>query len=231
MHGKQEDFYIYPSSKMSYFLRHHLNDTDRSGDISNVLITLEENVVKQVRQNIDSNILEKQEAEATITADHDSHSDDGGGKEDMSVDEKPKPATKKSKLKKEKDKNEPKRAPSAYILFCNDKRAGIVEENPDVDQVEIMKKMGELWREAGDDVKAKYAEKSKKLSAVANEKIQAYRKEKQEAEATITADHDSHSDDEKIHSKQKRKSSASDGVHVDKKKAKKAKSKNRHISI
>jgi hypothetical protein len=69
----------------------------------------------------------------------------------------------KTKLKKDKDKNEPKRAPSAYILFCNDKRAGIVEENPDVDQVEILKKMGELWREAGDDIKAKYTEKSKKL--------------------------------------------------------------------
>jgi len=67
----------------------------------------------------------------------------------------------RTKLKKEKDKNEPKRAPSVYILFCNDKRAGIVEENPDVDQVEIQKKMGELlWREAGDDIKAKYAEKS-----------------------------------------------------------------------
>ena len=57
MHGKQEDFYIYPSSKMSYFSRHQMNDTDRSGDTSNVLITLEENVVKQVHQNIDSNIL------------------------------------------------------------------------------------------------------------------------------------------------------------------------------
>jgi hypothetical protein len=93
-----------------------------------------------------------------------------------------------------KDKNEPKRAPTSYNLFCNDKRAGIVKENPDVDHVEILKKMGELWREAGDDVKAKYAEKSKKLSAVANEKIQAYRKEKQDAEVTGTADHDSRSD-------------------------------------
>ena len=283
MTGKPEEFYIYPSSKVSNFLFSDPNESAHENDesIENVLIRYEDNVIKEVQQDIDANILQaidkgriimqesshvvinddkghvKKKAKKTSdkstsdtkrdikvhtasnkkeisaerpthdvtptkktkkrkvlqsTQDEIIHSNEEKSlkkefqEESYSMDQSTKPSdqppSKKSKSKK--DKNEPKRAPSAYILFCNDKRPGIIEENPNIDQVEIMRKMGELWRAAGDDIKAKYAKKSKNLSAIANEKIQAYRKEKQDA-SNVDHDEDSGDGGEMLPLKQKRR--------------------------
>jgi len=62
-------------------------------------------------------------------------------------------ATKKStkkagkKAKKEKPAG-PKRPASAYLLFCKAKRAEVVAANKDIKAADVLKKLGEMWKDA-----------------------------------------------------------------------------------
>ena len=49
------------------------------------------------------------------------------------------------KPKKKKKKDGPKKAKSAYIFFCQDKRAKVREENSDMNPKEITAELGRLW--------------------------------------------------------------------------------------
>mmetsp|Transcript_23542 Transcript_23542/g.35608 ORF Transcript_23542/g.35608 Transcript_23542/m.35608 type:complete len:393 (+) Transcript_23542:110-1288(+) len=61
------------------------------------------------------------------------------------------------KQKKKKDPNAPKKALSAYIFFCNDKRATIKAKMPEnTTQPDLMKELGRQWKEVTDKSKAKY---------------------------------------------------------------------------
>ena len=71
---------------------------------------------------------------------------------------------KKSKRKSKKDSTRPKRAPSAYIIFCQDKRSEVKERNPSFGPKEITSKLGELWRELDVETKASYSRKSREMS-------------------------------------------------------------------
>ena len=64
------------------------------------------------------------------------------------------------KLKKRKkvDPNAPKRACSAFILFSQAERAVIKRDQPDVPSSVMLKLLGERWKAADADTKAKYAE-------------------------------------------------------------------------
>ena len=57
---------------------------------------------------------------------------------------------KKNKVKKEKKEGEPKKPPTAYFLFCADKR----KENKDKKMA--AKELGELFSKLSDDEKNKY---------------------------------------------------------------------------
>ena len=75
-----------------------------------------------------------------------------------------------SKKKTAIDANAPKRANTAFILFSQAERANIKKECPDVSNAEIFKRLGEKWREASAETKAKYeaeykANKANKASA------------------------------------------------------------------
>ena len=80
---------------------------------------------------------------------------------------------KKSKRKSKKDvsSSRPKRAPSAYIIFCQDKRAEVKEENPSFGPKEITSKLGELWRELDVETKAQYSRRSKEMTPRKNEEV------------------------------------------------------------
>lgn len=52
------------------------------------------------------------------------------------------------KKKKKKDPNAPKRASSAYLFFCNNKRPDLMQVNPGVKITEIAKMLAGQWREA-----------------------------------------------------------------------------------
>jgi hypothetical protein len=71
------------------------------------------------------------------------------------------PKGKRKEKKEKKDGDKPKRAPSAYILFCQDMRATVKEEYPNYSPTQITSKLGELWRELDDESKAEFSAKSK----------------------------------------------------------------------
>lgn len=59
-----------------------------------------------------------------------------------------------------KDPNAPKRAPSAYIIFCTEKRPEIQKKNPEATFGELGKLLGKLWGEMDEKAKAPYAKQS-----------------------------------------------------------------------
>jgi len=63
---------------------------------------------------------------------------------------------KKERTRRKKDPNAPKRARSAYIIYCTKHRAAMKEENPDAKPSEIMAKLGEQWKTLSDDEKVPY---------------------------------------------------------------------------
>ena len=58
---------------------------------------------------------------------------------------------------KKTDPNAPKRACSTFMLFSQDERARIKAEHPTSTHVEIFRKLGEKWKDADAETKAKYA--------------------------------------------------------------------------
>ena len=75
----------------------------------------------------------------------------GEVKEDKKKVAKPRASTKRAAKKeggkKKKDPNAPKRAKSAYFIFCEDKRPEIKSKYPDLKMTDVSKKLGEAWKE------------------------------------------------------------------------------------
>ena len=69
--------------------------------------------------------------------------------------------------KTQRDRNLPKRPDSAFLLFSNDKRSLVKEQNPKIEPKSVMKKLGEMWKEIS-------AEERKKYDDIAREKKLAY---------------------------------------------------------
>ena len=67
------------------------------------------------------------------------------------------PLLKPAGAKPPADPRMPKRACSSFILFSNAERANVKCEHPSATPVEILKSLGEKWRAADADTKAKYA--------------------------------------------------------------------------
>ena len=76
------------------------------------------------------------------------------------------------KGKKEKKEKKP-HAKSAYIFFVQDKRASVVNENPEMKFTDISREMGKMWRAMGEKQKAKYV----KLAEADKERVIALKKE------------------------------------------------------
>jgi len=86
-------------------------------------------------------------------------------------------AFKKSKNKKfKKDKNAPKRAPTSFMIFSNEVRKGLMEENPELTITTVSKKIGAAWAALSEEQKAEYAKKKDAAKKVADAKIAAYKK-------------------------------------------------------
>ena len=56
--------------------------------------------------------------------------------------------------RRKRDAHEPKRAMTAYMLFCQEKRAEVKEKNPEVGFGQIGKLLGEAWKELDTEEKA-----------------------------------------------------------------------------
>ena len=77
------------------------------------------------------------------------------------------------KEKKIKDSNEPKRAPSAYILFCKDERKNISVQNPTFNNKQVTSELGKQWKV----LQTNDTEKFNKYKEVASEKKSQYEEE------------------------------------------------------
>jgi len=69
---------------------------------------------------------------------------------------------KKSKAAKAKDSS-PKRAPSAYLIFCKENREEVKAKNADKKMTEITTILGKMWTDLSDKKKKPYTEKAEKL--------------------------------------------------------------------
>ncbi|XP_026738937.1 FACT complex subunit Ssrp1 [Trichoplusia ni] len=93
-------------------------------------------------------------------------------KKAITISEAPRKRKEKSK-KREKDANAPKRPATAFMLWLNENRKSIVEENPGIKVTEIAKKGGELWRELKD--KSEWEEKAAKSKEEYNIAMKKYK--------------------------------------------------------
>lgn len=69
---------------------------------------------------------------------------------------------------KKKERTGPKRPKSSYFLFCDDERANVTEENPDLKPQEVSSELGKLWKALSDEEKAPYIERAAEAKAKYN---------------------------------------------------------------
>jgi HMG (high mobility group) box len=82
--------------------------------------------------------------------------------------------TKATGEKKLKDENAPKRPKSAYLFFAEKKRPEIKAENPDLKMTEVAKILGERWKDATPQCKAKYVKKAEQAKLLYKEAMKDY---------------------------------------------------------
>eukprot|EP00288_Rhodomonas_lens_P010443 CAMPEP_0177722626 /NCGR_PEP_ID=MMETSP0484_2-20121128/17782_1 /TAXON_ID=354590 /ORGANISM="Rhodomonas lens, Strain RHODO" /LENGTH=783 /DNA_ID=CAMNT_0019235013 /DNA_START=50 /DNA_END=2401 /DNA_ORIENTATION=+ len=79
--------------------------------------------------------------------------------------------------KGKKDPNAPKKAKSAWLLFCDAKREQIKEENPGIEFTQINGKIAELWKALSPEDKKPYEDKAKGLAAAYKDEKAKYDEE------------------------------------------------------
>jgi len=77
-------------------------------------------------------------------------------------------------MKKRKDPNAPKRALSAYMFFCQDKREDVRRKNPDMKFTDIAKELGNQWKGMDEPAKAVYADMAQKDKERYTKEMTAY---------------------------------------------------------
>ena len=103
------------------------------------------------------------------------------GGDSAKVDELVKKLLDKTELKAKKDPNKPKRPKSAFLLFCDDERAKLIEKEKKglkggakFSLGVVQKKLGELWKKLPDAKKKKYEEETEKEKEAYYDKITEY---------------------------------------------------------
>jgi len=56
-------------------------------------------------------------------------------------------------MKRVRQPNEPRRPPTAYLLFANEARAKLIKGGTELKPAELMTKLGAMWSELGDSKK------------------------------------------------------------------------------
>lgn len=62
----------------------------------------------------------------------------------------------KTSEKRKKDPNAPKRGKSSYIFFCVEQREKIKKSHPEMEAKDIIKELGNRWKDLSDEKKVKY---------------------------------------------------------------------------
>ncbi|XP_063383798.1 FACT complex subunit Ssrp1 [Cydia fagiglandana] len=129
----------------------------------------------------ESDVAEEYDTNPSSSEDSDASNASGDDKKEKKKEKKPKkaitiseaPRKRKDKTKKEKDANAPKRPATAFMLWLNENRKKITEENPGIKVTEIAKKGGELWRDLKD--KSEWEEKAGKAKEEYNAAMKKYK--------------------------------------------------------
>lgn len=82
----------------------------------------------------------------------------------------------KQKLKKMADPSKPKRPKSSYLHFCEYHREGVKNDNPGIKIGDLMKKLGEKWRNASDEDKRKFNDLHQEGKDKYEDEIEIYNK-------------------------------------------------------
>ena len=80
------------------------------------------------------------------------------------------------KMKSRKVREDFRRTPNPYLLFCKERRTQLHKENPDAQSRDITKVLAEEWKSMREDEKESYKIKYKKL--LENEKYEERRNKK-----------------------------------------------------
>ncbi|XP_052753294.1 FACT complex subunit Ssrp1 [Galleria mellonella] len=130
----------------------------------------------------ESDVAEEYDTNPSSSEDSDASGGSNDSKKEKKKEKKPKktitiseaPRKRKEKSKKrEKDANAPKRPATAFMLWLNENRKSIIDENPGIKVTEIAKKGGELWRELKD--KSEWEEKASKAKEEYNAAMKKYK--------------------------------------------------------
>ncbi|PZC81522.1 FACT complex subunit Ssrp1 [Helicoverpa armigera] len=128
-----------------------------------------------VAEEYDTNPSSSEDSDASAASDDDAKKEKkkkDKPKKAITISEAPRKRKEKSK-KREKDVNAPKRPATAFMLWLNENRKGIVDANPGIKVTEIAKKGGELWRDLKD--KSEWEEKAAKSKEEYNIAMKKYK--------------------------------------------------------
>ena len=99
--------------------------------------------------------------------------------------------------KKSKKKDGPKRPLTSYMLFCQEKRVQLKQDNPEMKSTEIVKEMGRAWRGLEDDEKKLFVDKAQKnLDAYNKEHGKESKRKKTTTKKKVEVDSDSEEEEE-----------------------------------
>lgn len=87
--------------------------------------------------------------------------------------------------KKYKDPNAPKRPPSAFFIFCSDKRPEVKALYPGSGIGDIAKKLGEMWNNTSSEDKLPFEKKASKLKEKYEKEVAEYRLQGQGGAAAV----------------------------------------------
>ncbi|KAE8214043.1 hypothetical protein CF319_g5431 [Tilletia indica] len=102
-------------------------------------------------------------------------------------------AKEEKKRRPRKDKDAPKKAKSAYIIFCSEHRDRVKEENPTAGFGDIGRILGAKWKEMSEKDKAPFLKAQEKDKLRAQREDEAYKAGKA---AAADEDDDEEEDDE-----------------------------------
>lgn len=102
------------------------------------------------------------------------------------------------KKKRFKDPNAPKRPPSAFFLFCGDRRPKIKADHPGLSIGDTAKKLGEMWNSLTPEEKQPYEKNAAKMKDKYDKELSVYRTKGtvDSASAAAPADDDDEEDED-----------------------------------
>ncbi|XP_021846691.1 high mobility group B protein 13 [Spinacia oleracea] len=92
------------------------------------------------------------------------------------------------KPKKEKDPLKPKQPMSAFFLYSNERRSGLLGEGKNI--LEASKIIGEEWKSLSEEQKRPYEEKAKEIKEKYQQEMEVYKQKKEEEAASLKKEED-----------------------------------------